>query len=518
MQHQPLEMRVLGRVPLRTDGAGSVDAWKVRETFRGMETTVWLDDAGRTLREQGPMDMVVQREDATRAVNVGWGDDAFDLMGAIAVQVRQPIPDPRHLARLDARLGGLGDVAVPTDGRQSFHDGVLHVEREPAAPPPMRCRTAAASGAASWRRRRSCRSTTRACAATAREILGGETDPRRAAERLRRWVYDELDKRPVASIPNALQVLDTRAGDCNEHAVLFAALARAVGLPARVVAGVVYADGAFLYHAWNEVWIGTGWLSVDPAFDQMPADATHVKLIEGGPETHAALVARDRQAVDRGAARADAGALTRDRPTRPAAAAPAARRPGGASERASRPRLRPRRTSPIGEYPTPEDADWLRAHAGDQRRRLPAGRRRPRPQGAVAARPASAPTRRTASPFTACPVPDGDADVAARPRSTTPSRWSPSCSARGERVYLHCNAGLNRAPTVGHRLPARAPRPCRSRRPARLVKARRPCVPYMRSWRRTTAIRRLTGRRPRAARYAGRLARRRVGDSLNSSQ
>ena len=104
-------------------------------------------------------------------------------------------------------------------------------------------------------------------------------------------MYDALEKRPVASIPNAVQVLEMRAGDCNEHAVLFAALARASGLPARVVAGVVYADGAFLYHAWDEVWLGSGWMSVDPTFDQMPADATHVKLVEGGPEAHAALLA-----------------------------------------------------------------------------------------------------------------------------------------------------------------------------------------------------------------------------------
>jgi transglutaminase-like putative cysteine protease len=82
-----------------------------------------------------------------------------------------------------------------------------------------------------------------------------------------------------------------RAGDCNEHAVLFAALARAAGLPARVVAGVVYLDGAFLYHAWNEVWLGDGWVSVDAALDQMPADATHIKLLTGGPETHATLAA-----------------------------------------------------------------------------------------------------------------------------------------------------------------------------------------------------------------------------------
>lgn len=289
LEHQPLRMDVLGRAPLTLDGT-TLDAWKVRETFRGMETSVWLDDAGHTLREEGPLNMVVQREDATRAVSAGWGADAFDLMGAVAVRVKQPLADPRHLARLDAHLTGLGDIALPTDGRQSMRDGVLHVEREPDTTASY----ALPYGGSDWRSELQPTPFLQVdhprIRATARDILGGETDPRRAAERLRRWVYDQLDKRPVASIPNALQVLETRAGDCNEHAVLFAALARAAGLPARVVAGVVYADGAFLYHAWDEVWIGGGWLSVDPAFDQMPADATHVKLIEGGPETHAALV------------------------------------------------------------------------------------------------------------------------------------------------------------------------------------------------------------------------------------
>jgi len=217
-------------------------------------------------------------------------DDAFDLMNAIAVKVRNPIRDPRNLARLDARLGGLGDVAVPTDGRQSFHDGVLHVEREP----PAAATYVLPYDGNEWRDELAATVFLQVdhprLRETARQILGGEIDPRRAADLLRRWVYDNLEKRPLPSLPNALQVLETRAGDCNEHAVLFAALARAAGLPARVNAGVVYGDGAFLYHAWNEVWIGSGWLSVDPAFDQMPADATHVKLIDGGPERHAALL------------------------------------------------------------------------------------------------------------------------------------------------------------------------------------------------------------------------------------
>jgi len=288
MQHQPLEMRVLARAPLAVDGR-AIDAWKVRESFHGTDTLVWLDVAGHTLREEGPMDMVLQREDAARAVGAGWGSEAFDLMGAVAVPVRQPIPDPRHLTRLTARLGGIGDLQVPTDQRQSLHDGVLRVELEPAAAtytlPYRDDEWRAALQATPFLQVDHPR-----IRATASAILDGETDSRRAVDRLRQWVYRELEKRPVASIPNAVQVLETRAGDCNEHAILFAALARAAGIPTRVVAGVVYANGSFLYHAWDDVWLGAGWVSVDPTFDQMPADATHVKLIEGGPQTHSALL------------------------------------------------------------------------------------------------------------------------------------------------------------------------------------------------------------------------------------
>jgi len=48
-------------------------------------------------------------------------------------------------------------------------------------------------------------------------------------------------------------------------------------------------DGAFYYHAWSEVWLGQ-WVAVDPTFHQFPADATHVKFVEGGPEQHVALL------------------------------------------------------------------------------------------------------------------------------------------------------------------------------------------------------------------------------------
>jgi len=121
------------------------------------------------------------------------------------------------------------------------------------------------------------------------DLLAGEKDALQATKRLLAWTYQTLDKVPTTSMPTALEALESGRGDCNEHAVLFTALARAAGIPARVAAGMVYMDGAFYYHAWSEVWLGR-WVAIDPVFNQFPADATHIKFIEGGPEEHTALL------------------------------------------------------------------------------------------------------------------------------------------------------------------------------------------------------------------------------------
>jgi transglutaminase-like putative cysteine protease len=86
-----------------------------------------------------------------------------------------------------------------------------------------------------------------------------------------------------------VQVLVERRGDCNEHTVLYVALARAVGLPARAAAGLVYLDRRFYYHAWPEVWLGD-WVAVDPTLDQFPADATHLRFVGGGLARQVELV------------------------------------------------------------------------------------------------------------------------------------------------------------------------------------------------------------------------------------
>ena len=121
------------------------------------------------------------------------------------------------------------------------------------------------------------------------------TGPRARAERLTRYVNALLDKKPTVSLPSAREVLRTKVGDCNEHTALYVAMARSIGIPARIAVGLVYSRGAFYYHAWPEVYIDEGsgrglWLPVDPTFNQFPADATHVRLARGGLDKQAAIL------------------------------------------------------------------------------------------------------------------------------------------------------------------------------------------------------------------------------------
>jgi transglutaminase-like putative cysteine protease len=112
-------------------------------------------------------------------------------------------------------------------------------------------------------------------------VAGAERDPGSVAATLVHWVAGTVRPERSDAIPMATEVLARRRGDCNEHVVLFVALARALGLPARPVAGLLLLNGRYYYHAWAEVFLGD-WVAVDPTFDQFPADVAHVRLVLGG--------------------------------------------------------------------------------------------------------------------------------------------------------------------------------------------------------------------------------------------
>src|SRR5262249_45091811 len=105
--------------------------------------------------------------------------------------------------------------------------------------------------------------------------------------RITKWVARNLrNKNFSTAFAPASEVAQTLSGDCTEHGVLVAAMCRAVGVPARVVVGLVYSDnlGGFGFHMWNEVYVNRRWVAVDAAFDQPDVDAVQIKLAETGLE------------------------------------------------------------------------------------------------------------------------------------------------------------------------------------------------------------------------------------------
>lgn len=119
-----------------------------------------------------------------------------------------------------------------------------------------------------------------------KKVVGKEKGVYAASVEIAKFVKGYIRSEYGASHDKASDVLHSKKGDCTEHAVLFAALARAAGIPTREVHGLVYTetgDGvpALYWHAWDEVYSGGEWIAVDPTFGQAVADATHVTLGRG---------------------------------------------------------------------------------------------------------------------------------------------------------------------------------------------------------------------------------------------
>ena len=285
-------------VPVRFD---TVRAFRIDQEANGVETSAWIDAQGRVVRAASPVGFTMERSpfeiayenfrrrDTARVARASAEPRPGDIVAttAIAARIRSA---PADVGTLRVRLSGVSLAGLDlAGGAQRLRGDTLEVHRQevpaaayrlPAADTALRPyllpEPLIQSGDARVR-------------AQARQLAGRERDPALVAERLTHWVYGHVEKRLTVSVPSAVQVLAARRGDCNEHTVLYVALARAAGLPARAAAGLVHLDGRFYYHAWPEVWLGD-WVAVDPTLDQFPADATHLRFVVGGLARQVELV------------------------------------------------------------------------------------------------------------------------------------------------------------------------------------------------------------------------------------
>ena len=306
-QHFDPQSQKMGHVVLHVD---SVDA----RTLAGVPTTTYkvttrypemgvseqsvLDRTGQVLTTQ----MGGFFEAKLEPVAVAKEPHALeDVLVQAVVASPKPIAHPERIETLRLSMKGFEEAPPPASSRQTVRrEGDVwqlvlrrdaNVDHVPYPAPKV---TAAepqevgdARGPTAFMQ-----STAPKIKAAAREAVRGATTQTQAIEGLVRYVRSHLRAEYVPAFSNALEALETGRGDCTEHSVLFAALARAAGIPARVAVGVAYwpPGQGFGWHAWCEVYADGRWLSVDPTWGQTISDPTHIKLAEGTPEQQARVV------------------------------------------------------------------------------------------------------------------------------------------------------------------------------------------------------------------------------------
>jgi transglutaminase-like putative cysteine protease len=119
----------------------------------------------------------------------------------------------------------------------------------------------------------------------ARRAVGTSTDPWEKALRIEKWVHENMDLKNFSeAFATASEAARSREGDCTEHAVLAAAMCRAVGVPSRTALGLLYVDSprgpAMGYHMWTEVWVKGQWLPIDATLGRGYVGATHLKIAD----------------------------------------------------------------------------------------------------------------------------------------------------------------------------------------------------------------------------------------------
>lgn len=257
-------------------------------SFKGFTQKIWMNKNGRPVLEKGLMGMKIAADTKSGALEGIVKKPGRDITDMAAVSFRGSIENPETLTELTVKVTGIDPAEFDlSNHRQTLSGNILTIAREtlpetadrPDNAPDLKRFTEPEPFI---------QSDHRAIIQKAKEITKNADSDLEKMKHIVRWVHDHIRKMPVVTVPSALSTLETKKGDCNEHAVLTAALARAVDIPCRVETGLYYLDGKFRYHAWNAFYAG-GWITSDAVFNQIPADVTHISLTSGEARSETAL-------------------------------------------------------------------------------------------------------------------------------------------------------------------------------------------------------------------------------------
>jgi len=288
----------------------SQSVYHVQLSYKGFQEDAWIDANGVVFREQSSVAGIAflckrETEDQAREMPVASGPGP-DLIAASRIPVDYAIENPRNVEEMHIAVTGCTPEDLFLDGvRQVLESDRTAEELAVVVRRPdydtlidrFNSPEIAYSGSEDYKEYLEpdpfVQSNDSRIVQKAKEITANSGSRWSAVEQLTTWLHESLRKEVRVTIPSAVEVLESRKGDCNEHSTLFAALARSLNIPTKVCAGIVYQDGAFYYHAWNEVLLGNEdsiWLPIDSTFGQAEVDAAHVKLNEGALDKQVELI------------------------------------------------------------------------------------------------------------------------------------------------------------------------------------------------------------------------------------
>jgi hypothetical protein len=285
-QYEPVEILGKSQELLRID---MTTTFGDGQSQRG---TLWTDRQGEILRKrEEAMDMMTIRVPKAVALAEPGGNTPYDLMLGMSVNLDRPLNSAhasrriRYVLQLDG--ANPADVfpsgcsqAIKSLGTNEAEVTVYAVRPDqpgnasaPADPPSDEDRQA----------NNMIQSDNPAVVALAQKVAPEEKDPWKVAVALEKYVRGYIVAADYSqAFATAAQVAESRRGDCTEHAVLLAALARARGIPARVAVGLVYTEQtgqpSFGFHMWDEVYVADRWIPLDATLARGGIGAAHLKL------------------------------------------------------------------------------------------------------------------------------------------------------------------------------------------------------------------------------------------------
>jgi len=275
--------------------AGTYDLLRIDTELRFsngqvLKGNMWADRQGDALKTRIAA-LNMEKVRATKALALEKPQTVdLDLLWDLAVKVERPLPDAHRTKRIRYRVRLEGDdpakvfVAGASQRVNSIDAHTAEVTvyairpgqhgGNPDAPddPP---------GEEDRQPNNLIQSDNAKIVAMARKAAGTQQDPWKVAVALEQYVNRLITKKDFSrAFATAAEVAENPAGDCTEHAVLLAALARARGIPARAAMGLVYMQGkhSFGYHMWDEVYVDGRWVPIDATLGQGGIGAAHLEL------------------------------------------------------------------------------------------------------------------------------------------------------------------------------------------------------------------------------------------------